>query len=423
MSFEYPNLEPIQCAGKEIRDRSVKPFFHPYIFPKILLSNVRSLISKLEEVKLCLENELVDIACICESCSATEDVVAFEGYDTYFTPRMTPNDIAVTHGGGFGIICRSSIRNRVLTFSNIPNKHGFEVLWLWPKKLPKEVASLVISVVYYPPRGPYRKDLVNYLQNCTDNVRSLYPNACITMCGDFNDLDAKWLSNLLSLKQVVNVPTRGNRMLDLIFSNCPEYYNTPVTLPPLGLSDHLCVAWTPNHFIPNRQINSVVYRIFTPELVNLYKKWLTDRAWRDILSLSDGDKMASLFSKELFEKYCEIFPQKNIYVKSNDKPWITQEIRNLIKVRNELHLTGPLKDCKRVINLIVYKIRCSRKQYGSKIISKIYKSNPRKFHDLVQDIIGKKVTRVEVRDVNGKPLLPSEINDFFVSICKIHPQL
>ena len=174
-----------------------KALLHPYIFPKILLSNVRSHMNKLEEIEIWLKNELADIACICESWSVTEDVVAFEGYDTYFKRRMTPNDITVTHSGGVGIICRSSIRNRVLTFSNIPNKHGFEVLWLWcrHKKLPKEVASLVICVVYYPPRGPYRKDLVNYLQNCTDNVRSLYPNAGIIMCGDFNDLDAKWLSN------------------------------------------------------------------------------------------------------------------------------------------------------------------------------------------------------------------------------------
>ena len=153
-------------------------------------------------------------------------------------------------------------------------------------------------------------------------------------------------------------------------------------------------------------------------LVNLYKKWLTDRDWRDILSLPDGDKMASLFCKELFEKYREISPQKKIYVKSNDKPWITQEIRNLIKVRNELHLTGPVKDFKRVRNLIVYKIRCSRKQYGSKIISKIYRSHPRKFHDLIQNIIGKKVTRVGMRDVNCKPLLPSEINDFLYQFVK-----
>ena len=46
--------------------------------------------NKLEEVELCLKNELVYIACIYELWSATEDVVAFEGHDTYFKPRMTP---------------------------------------------------------------------------------------------------------------------------------------------------------------------------------------------------------------------------------------------------------------------------------------------------------------------------------------------
>ena len=61
--------------------------------------------NKLEEVELCLKNELVDIACICESWSPTEGVVAFEGYDTYFKPKMTPDDITVTIGGGVGIIC------------------------------------------------------------------------------------------------------------------------------------------------------------------------------------------------------------------------------------------------------------------------------------------------------------------------------
>ena len=70
---------------------------------------------------------------------------------------------------------------------------------------------------------------------------------------DFNDLDPKWLSNSLSLKQVVNVLLRGNRILDRIFSNYSDFYNTPVTIPPLGMSDHLCVAWVPNHFVTNRQ--------------------------------------------------------------------------------------------------------------------------------------------------------------------------
>ena len=69
------------------------------------------------------------------------------------------------------------------------------------------------------------------------------------------------------------------------------------------------------------------------------------------------------------------------------------------------------------------KIRCSLKQYGSKIISKIYQSNPRKFHHTIQNIIGKNLTKVEARDNDGKPLQPNEIHEFFASICKIHPRL
>ena len=34
MLSEFPSLEPIQCAAKQIQDRSVKPLIHPYSFLK-----------------------------------------------------------------------------------------------------------------------------------------------------------------------------------------------------------------------------------------------------------------------------------------------------------------------------------------------------------------------------------------------------
>ena len=97
------------------------------------------------------------------------------------------------------------------------------------------------------------------------------------------------------------------------------------------------------------------YRPYTPELVNIYKKLLKNCDWRDILSLSDGDKMARIFCRELFEKYSEIFAQKNKYVKSSEKPWITQDILYLIELRNEFHLTGPEEDFKRLKNTMCIK--------------------------------------------------------------------
>ena len=46
--------------------------------------------------------------------------------------------------------------------------------------------------------------------------------------------------------------------------------------------------------------------------------------------------MARLFCREVFEKYSEIFPQKR---KKKGKPRITQDIWDLMKLRNEMYLT------------------------------------------------------------------------------------
>jgi len=80
-----------------------------------------------------------------------------------------------------------------------------------------------------------------------------------------------------------------------------------------------------------------------------------------------------------------------------------------------LHLTGTEDEFKRWRNTKEYKIGCSRKQYGSKIVSKIYESNSRKLHDTAQNKIGRKVTKAEERDDDTQPLLTSDANDFFVT--------
>ena len=44
----------------------------------------------MEEVELCLKNELVDIACICELWSVTEDYVSIDVFDTILNQELHP---------------------------------------------------------------------------------------------------------------------------------------------------------------------------------------------------------------------------------------------------------------------------------------------------------------------------------------------
>ena len=63
----------------------------------------------------------------------------------------------------------------------------------------------------------------------------LHRNAGIIISGDKNEID---VSELLlidpSLRQLVNKPTRGNNILDVILTNLGRYYCEPVIIPPVN---------------------------------------------------------------------------------------------------------------------------------------------------------------------------------------------
>ena len=73
-----------------------------------------------------------------------------------------------------------------------------------------------------------------------------YTNPLILLLGDFNDLKTIDICESCSLKQVVDVPTRNNAILDLIMTNLDnQLYEDPITLPSISNSDHLCVLYVP----------------------------------------------------------------------------------------------------------------------------------------------------------------------------------
>ncbi len=49
-----------------------------------------------------------------------------------------------------------------------------------------------------------------------------------------------------NLKQIVDLPTRGNAILDNIYTNVSNFYQRPVICAPIGLSDHKVVVCIPS---------------------------------------------------------------------------------------------------------------------------------------------------------------------------------
>ena len=126
---------------------------------------------------------------------------------------------------------------------DIPNENECEVLWVKinPCRLPRGFSTLVAAALYHPPTAN-KTDMLEYLQSSTELLETRYPNCGLILAGDFNKLPIRHITHQFQLRQIVNFNTRGTSKLDLILTNLSNFYEEPLSTPPLGLSDHLTVV-------------------------------------------------------------------------------------------------------------------------------------------------------------------------------------
>ena len=160
--------------------------------------------------------------------------------------KIFRKDRSVHRGGGICVFISDDISAKRRPDIEDPN---FECLWfsLRPTRLPRPLSCIMVCVVYHPPglSAKDHQDLNDYLVSTIDTLRTQYPDCGIVLLGDFNDFN---ISNLLpchSMKQVVDQPTRGTSILDLIITKLFHLCQKPHVLAPLGTSDHNSVRWLP----------------------------------------------------------------------------------------------------------------------------------------------------------------------------------
>ncbi|XP_022787043.1 uncharacterized protein LOC111327189 [Stylophora pistillata] len=156
--------------------------------------------------------------------------------------------------GGIGLSIVDSIRYRSLDHLQDPEH---EVLWAWlrPKRLPRGTPCVITATIYHPFFNDSARDiaLLDYLSASLTTVEGEFPGCGILLCGDFNRLKLNRLAAQFGLRQLVSKPTRGDQILDLVFTNQPDLYdiNSVQILPPFGLSDHNVVFVHPTTCAPN----------------------------------------------------------------------------------------------------------------------------------------------------------------------------
>ena len=200
-----------------------------------------SLLPKIDEIRLYVQDHVPDIMCFTETWlkdTVENSVIHIRNY------TLVRNDRIYAQHGGVCLYIKDTIPFTVLW--EYERDTSIEVLWckLCPRRLPRGFSYTIVGVVYHPPTDD-DEQMINYLIYTLSEIESSIPNAASILTGDFNRLNIAQVATQFHLKQLVKFPTRAGRTLDLIMTNLNKFYQAPTKDPLLGLSDRNTVSITP----------------------------------------------------------------------------------------------------------------------------------------------------------------------------------
>ena len=304
--------------------------------------------------------------------------------------------------------------------------------------------NIVIGTIYRPPgndMGVFNTEVNNLLDSLNKENKLLY------IMGDFNInllnsdshhptgefLEIMYINMLFPLiTRPTRVTANSATLIDNIFTNnyCSNDWSAQgifVT----DISDHY-----PVFHISGQSFTYVSDEYFTTRVYNNINKQefctaMAEMDWQDVLDLSDTQDAFTNLHNILIQMNNKYFPKVKIKKGySNRKPWLTEALRNSIKIKNKLYYV--YKKTQSVKNELAYKnykttlsklmTRAEKQHYHDLLIK--HKYNIRKSWSVIKKIIQKNKkslcqTKFQLPDgtiTDDKGLISAKFNDFFVNI-------
>ncbi|MES9994358.1 MAG: reverse transcriptase family protein [Candidatus Thiodiazotropha sp.] len=343
--------------------------------------NVQSISNKIDILESELSN--FDIICLTETWldgRTSNDTISLKEYNLYRRDRVGDNH------GGICVYVKQNVHSRRRHDIELPN---IECVWV---EVSTHNKKILLGTFYRPPNSTQ-----DVLSSIEDSISLAYDTNIqnILINGDFNLDILKSACNRkvfdlcqhFSLNQFINEPTHytesSSSIIDLFFtSNINSILHGGVGQPILD---------------QNIRYHCPVYCIlnFDKPITPIYSRhiWLYDRG--DYLSLSrdlDNTDWSALksddidtYTNNVTERITELakkhIPNKDIKVRKSDPPWLTTNIKRLMRKRKRLYdkykkskNINDFETYKNARNKVTFEIRQSKQKQLDKLTEKL-KSN------------------------------------------------
>ena len=312
------------------------------------------------------------------------------------------------------------------------------------KKKFKTEKNIVVGTIYKKPDSDIRK----FIETFTSVLNKLYSeNKLIYFLGDYNinllNIDSHNPTNEFielmyshNFFPLVSRPTRimqsSATLIDNIFTNNIDDTNLSLNgILVTDISDHFPIFHLNYSYSVEMEESYIVTRVYNEKNKNAYNETISSMNWIDVLNCENTQESFDIFHNKLIEIHDKCFPKIKIKKKySNRKPWLTETLKNSIKMKNKLYHTSKKVQCvrtesnyKRYKNTLNHVLKMAEKKYYKELLLE-NKDNMRKSWSIIKSVIGKykqkqnqklfKLNDGSTTD-NGK-IISDKFNDFFINV-------
>ncbi|XP_072042807.1 uncharacterized protein [Amphiura filiformis] len=238
--------------------------------------------------------------------------------------------------------------------------------------------------------------------------------------GDFNRMQINNILYNCNLKQLIKFPTRGQATLDLVLTNIGAHYNEPIPLSALGKSDHISIMWKPLEYVAKHSNVKRTYRSMKEHQIREFGNWIQHKDWTNVLNASNTQQKADALYESLHGAVESFFPLTTVKVHNNNKPWMSDKIKKLVKKRQLAFSTGNNEVYKKLRNKVQREIKRAKQFYYANRVRNLQATNPRKWHQQIKTMTGNTKSEVSIPvpgvDNDDHVAIANKINDQFVQV-------
>ena len=374
--------------------------------PTVATYNCRSLFPKIESLKTDLLERKIDCGFLVEIWEQKqnaehkfeiEKMLELNGLQYISNPRP-PNKKGVSYGGAAIVVNLEKFSCEKLKIS-IPG--NLEVVWglLRPKNPSAKFKKIVVCSFYSPPNKNRNTKLADHIVTTLHMLSTKYPECGIILGADKNNMDIRpILSCGLRLRQVVGLSTRQGAILDIIIMNLSGLYKSPVVVPPLQPddptkakpSDHsvpVCVPHTDRYKPAERSYKTITYRPLPDSSVRKFGAWIVTEDWASVSDQMSPSEQVVMFESLVNQKLNYFCPQKEMKLSSQDKVFITSELKKIKRQKmREYEKRGKTDKYKKLSNLFNTKYKTEAQKFLEKNIAQLRDSKPGQAYNVLKRI-------------------------------------